>query len=159
MDIPAGGVDPHEPTARLDEPPAEERTLPDLRQAILLAELFGLVLDAKRGAGLRRRDQVVGLAVVGRHRRRPPRKRQRPPVGLEPLEKIAAPGQPGLREAGEPTEILDLKVGLARIGLDHERRMLGPVKPRATGRHRMGEIDVGGHRAGRAALAGHDRAQ
>ena len=159
MDIPAGGVDPHKPTARLDEPPAEERALPDLRQAILLAKLLRLVLNAERGPGLRGGDQIVGLAVIRGHRRRAAGKWQRPPVGFEPLEQIAAPGEPGLRETGQPTEILDLEVGLARIGLDHERRMLGPVKPRATGRHRMGEIDVGGHRAGRAALAGHDRAQ
>ena len=137
----------------------EERALPDLRQAILLAELLRLVLNAERGPGLRGGDQVVGLAVIRGHRRRAAGERQRPPVGFEPLEKIAAAREPGLRETGQPTEILDLEVGLARIGLDHERGMLRPIEPRPPGRHRMGEIDVGGHRAGRATFAGHDRAQ
>ena len=63
MRVPAVELDGHEPHARLDQPPGEQRRLPLAVHAVRFAQLLRLGIDAEGVLGGGRGDQVVGLAI------------------------------------------------------------------------------------------------
>ena len=153
--VPPRGVDADEPATRLDQPPAQQRALTDLCHAVRLANLGGFRRNAKRLAGFGRGHQVGGLLVVGRHRGGPAG--PIPPL-LDPRQQLLPARLPECRDPGRG-EILDLEVGLAGIGFDHERRVLGSEEARAPRRHRVRHVDVRRDAAPGPQLPGHPRTE
>ncbi len=75
-----------------------------------------------------------------------------------PARKLAPQAQALRRQPAGRLEILDFKVGLGRVGLDHKRRVLGAVETGSAGAHRMRQIHVRRQRAARPEFARHNRA-
>ena len=145
MRVPASVADADKSTSGLDQPAAQQATLAQRSQPVLLAQLGILRIHVERLAGGRRGDQLESLLVVGRHRGRT--SAARTPLGqlLDTGKQATTKIEAATAGAGGQVQVTDLKIRLHRVGLDHERRVLGSKEPRSTGTHRLGNTDVGGY--------------
>ena len=157
MRVPASVADTDKPAPRLNQSAAQQAALAQRGQPVPLANLGILGVHVERLAGSRRRDQLESFLVVGRHRGRAATLATLSGKLLDTRQQAATKIEAATTGAGSQVQVSHLEIRLHRIGLDHERRVLGAEEAGSPGAHRLGNADVGRHAAAMAQFTGAHR--